>query len=50
MDILSPKILSNEKLKTLFLLAEIKDTSIKKIFSKNPNIMVLNNKILDFEY
>ena len=45
------KILSIEKLNTIFVLADIKDLSIKKAFlQKNPNIMVLNNEILDFEY
>lgn len=45
------KILSIEKLNIIFLLADIKDPSIKKTFlQKNPNIMVLNNEILDFEY
>ena len=45
------KILAIEKLNTIFLSAEIKDASIKKYFlQKNPNIMVLNNEILDFEY
>ena len=45
------KILSIEKLNTIFVLADIKDLSIKKTFlQKNPNIMVLNNDIIDFNY
>ena len=45
------KILSIEKLNVIFLIADIKDISIKKNFlQKNPNIMVLNDQIIDFEY
>ena len=45
------KILSIEKLNVIFFIADIKDQSIKKNFlQKNPNIMVLNNEIIDFEY
>lgn len=45
------KILSIEKLNAIFLIADIKDISIKKSFlQKNPNIMVLNEEIIGFEY
>ena len=45
------KILSIEKLNAIFLVADIKDISIKKSFlQKNPNIMVLNDEIIGFEY
>ena len=45
------KILSIEKLNSIFLIADIKDASIKKSFlQKNPNIMVLNDEIIEFEY
>ena len=45
------RILSIEKLNVIFLNADIKDISIKKNFlQKNPNIMVLNNDIIDFEF
>ena len=45
------RILSIEKLNVIFLNADIKDISVKRNFlQKNPNIMVLNNDILNFEY
>ena len=45
------KILTIEKLNVIFLMADIKDQNIQKNFlQKNPNIMVLNNQIIDFEY
>ena len=45
------KILTIEKLNVIFMMADIKDQNIQKNFlQKNPNIMVLNNQIIDFEY
>ena len=45
------KILSIEKMNVIFLIADIKSISIKKNFlQKNPNIMVINNDIIDFDY
>ena len=45
------KILSIEKLNAIFLIADIKDSSIKKSFiQKNPNIMALNNEIMKFQF
>ena len=45
------KILTIEKLNVIFLIADIRDFSIKKNFlRKNPNIMVLNNEIIEYKY
>ena len=45
------KILSIEKMNAIFLIANIKSVSIKKMFlQKNPNILVINNDIIDFDY
>ena len=45
------KILSIEKMNAIFLIANIKSISTKKMFlQKNPNILVINNDIIDFDY
>ena len=45
------KILTIEKLNVIFLNADIKTSSNKKVFlQKNPNIMVFNNEIIDFDF
>ena len=45
------KILSIEKMNAIFLIADIRNISIKKMFlQKNPNVMVINNDIIDFDY
>jgi len=45
------KILCIEKLNVFFLIADIKNHSNKKIFlQKNPNIMVFNKEIIDFNF